>query len=498
MNTSPIIRTTTEVDGGDEGNPLLEGLTLTTSEVEMLPLIARDPFRNAAWRRQNQDPDLIRFYLQQVVVPTRTALRVGTALHRALKIALHQQDPRIAENKRQYFATGDSLVKPEFSRGIHDGMCILAETGAGKSHLIEAALSTIPQRIVRKNIPGIDTVTQITWIKIDMSGLPSVEALARRLVESVDNILGHEGQLLEATFRGKRSVQAMMQAAIRLLKTHFCGLIVFDEIQPDNFAVATAAPIRSWMLILANVGFGLVYAGNPLGFKLQMPKVKKATDRQHVYSTQIMRRLFSAENIRIDPAQSHADSDWLFFTKAVNGCHLFGGERPFDPNLELRKFQLTAGISDYYVELHCSIERLLAKNPAQVVDLKLVELAAKMTPKLKEMKHVIDAFLHKDLIALRLCSDIDYEYYAKLWHQEDSPKNTGQAVGPVGIVAMPSGDVNAVQSLIEDQNAANRRMKRNKDNAERELNPAAEAVRTHHLGELDQLISGKARNELEE
>lgn len=400
MNIQSIRPQGAGTDSRLKSNPLLDGLNLVTTESEMFKLIARNPFRDTAWKNSNQDIDLFRFYMQQVVVPTRYALKVGVSIHKALKVSLHQQNPDIQENQRQYFLTGESLLKPEYYRGIHDGICIIGVTGVGKSHLLKASLATIPQVIERINLRGVDRVAQINWLYIDMSSIASVEALARRLVEEVDNVLKCNGKLLEITFKGLNSVTAKMQAAIRVLKTHYCGIVVFDEIQLANFAVATAAPIRDWMLRIANVGIGLVFSGNPLGFKLQIPKPKKNKREVQIYSTQLMRRLFSSEKIRLDPAPQFDDKDWLFFVKVINSCRLFGNSHEYYPELELLKCKLTGGFHDFYVELHYSIEKILAKDPKRKVDAGLINLAAKQSTKLIEMEPLIRAFSDLDSVVL--------------------------------------------------------------------------------------------------
>lgn len=498
MTVQPIRSKAWSHTSQNEPNPLLEGFRLVTTETEMIKLIARNPFRDAVWAKNNQDIDFLRSYMQQLVVPTRLAQSVGVALHRTLKVSLHQQDPNKQENQRRYFATAKSLVRPEFFRGIHDGMCLIGITGLGKSHLLKAALSTIPQRINRTDIHGLKEVVQINWLYIDLTAIPSIEALALRLVAEVDSVLECKGKLLEITFRGVVGANAKMEAAIRVLKTHFCGMIVFDEIQPTNFAVATAAPLRDWMLRIANLDIGLVFSGNPLGFELQSPKSKKSRksgDEEKVYSTQIMRRLFSAEKIRIDPASNYQDEDWVFFSKAINGCRLSGAAHPYDPALESLKFRKSAGFPDFHVELHCSIETILAKNPGQVVNSHLIELAAKKSTKLKEMKSLIDAFNQRDPMALRQCLDVDFAYYQELWNSESKAAAASKPIGPVGMVAVPTSKVDVAKSLVDDQKSANRRIEKNKANAQKTLNPAAAAVRANYLDELEKLISGKKQDE---
>jgi hypothetical protein len=490
MNAQPIRETSPDHNIPLEHNPLLEGLTLASNENELFPLIARDPFRQSFWKQNNQDIDLFRSYMQQVVIPTKTFLRGGLAIHRTLKTSLYQQNPNLSENQKKYFMTGSSLVSTAFVRGIHEGLVIEGITGLGKSHLIQSSLSTIPRCIERENISGVERVVQINWIYLDLTSVASVEALAHRIVETVDSILNCNGKLFELTFKGVRSAQAKMEASIRLLKTHFCGIVVIDEIQYENFAISTAAAMRAWILRIANVGIGLIFSGNPLGFQLKLPNKPKD---QEQHSTQILRRLFSSDNIRLDPAPSVDDPNWITFTKGINRCRMVGEAHPYDRKLELLKFSHTGGFNDFYVELHCSIEKLLAQNPRNIVDEDLINLAARKSSKLTKMKPLISAFTQKDSMALRLCTDVDYDYYQNLWTPSTDTGSANKQSGPVGIVNVPLTDIDPVKALADEKASAARKTARMKSKAEEKLSPAAAAVRDHHLDGLHSMISGTAK-----
>lgn len=484
INKSKLLR-----ENAGESNPLLSGLKLVSSETEMLKLIVRDPFRDHTWRSNNHDIDLFRLYLQQVVVPTKDVLHIGLSVHKALKISLYQQDPEKHSNRIKYFSPGSELVKSNFLTGIYVGISILGLTGTAKSHLIKAALATIPQYIERINMAGLKSVIQINWIYIDLS-VTSVEALAERIVDEIDFILRAGGKLRESTFNCVRGANAKMTAAIRLLKTHFCGLLILDEIQFGNFGAASAAPIRSWLLRIANLDIGLVLSGNPLGFNLQLPN--KPT-KEEVYSTQIMRRFCSTDKIRLDPAPSASDYNWMAFTKGIRRCRLNGPPHPLIENLEQLKFELTGGFPDFYVDLHVSLEEILSKNPNKTINKELICLAAKQSSKLEGMQPLITAFAHKDSIALRLCDDVDHNYYQKLWVHGHGEGHAG-TTGPVGVIAIPASKADPAKSLAEDKKAAERASKKRMNKATKKVSPEAAAVRDHLLDQLSSIIEGKTIN----
>lgn len=468
-------------------NPLLAGIRLVSSEPEMLQLIARDPFRDADWRIENRDIDLFRVYLQQVVVPTKLAIRIGLAVHRAVKVSLHQQDPEKLTQRLQYFATGSTLAKSDYLTGVHEAMPLKGITGVGKSHLVKAALATLPQCVVRYDIPGLHSVVQIIWIYIDLSSISSVEALAERIIDEVDSVLGSNGKTREKTLKGTRSAGAKMTAALRLLKTHFCALLVLDEIQFENFATAAATPIRSWILRTCNLGIGLLISGNPMGFKLQLPRMP--TDEERI-STQLLRRLFSTDCVRIDPAPSADDPAWINFTRGIDRCRLAGSPHPSDEPIRLLKFEITGGFPDFYVQLHVELEKILLANPSQPVDEKLIRRAANNSTKLREMQPLISAFAHKDAIALRLCADVDYQYYQELWLKQSSSNIGNSPPGPVGIVAVPPSVADPAKTLESRKRAAAKRTKSKKSKKGKEMPAAAAAVRDALLDGLRKVITG--------
>ena len=211
-----------------------------------------------------------------------------------------------------------------------------------------------------------------------------------------------------------------------------------------------------------------------------------------------MRRLFSSEKIRLDPAPGYNDAVWSYFSKAVNSCRIIGNPHKYDEELEQYKFQFTAGFPDFYVDLHCSIETILSKDKDRKVDKALIELAAKKSAKLMEMKPLINAFIKHDSTALRMCLDVDNNYYQQLWMDGISVGESNPQAGPVAMVATQSKATDVAKSLEEDKKRAGRRSKMKTAKAEKQINPAAASVRNHHLDGLAGIISGKAQNNKEE
>ena len=474
----------------DNQNPLLDGLFLAASEEELFPLIARNPFQNSAWLKQNQDIDLIKSYISAVVAPTIAVLKLGLAIHQALKIVLHQKNPELPQNQLAYFMPPTLPDDDFFLHPSHVGLVQRGITCLGKSHALVAALRTIPQVIIRKNIQGLEHIVQINWLLLDITTIASIEALAEQIVRQIDDLLCAKGEIFETTFRGVRAASAKMERALRLMKTHFVGIVAIDEIQANNFARPGAEALRDWFLRMANQRIALVFSGNSLGFRLTLPKNASA---EEVIQTQLMRRLFANNEIRRDPARSVDDPNWNRFIKTIATCHLDGSRDPYNVDHERLKLHLTGGFEGFYIELHCQMERIRYENPNRSVDETMILEAAGAPTELKTMHTLISAFADKDPIKLRRCSDVDHEYYLEEWHSPQKERKEFEAApngDPTGLVMTTPISADPVKAIEQDKNAIERRSKARRDKKDAENSQLKNSVLAHHRDELNAMITG--------
>lgn len=411
----------------DCANPLLEGIVLASNELELLPLIARNPFLNKKWLAENQDIDLFRTYLSHVIAPSSQVFKIGLDVHKALKISAYQLNPAVHKNHISYFSNAYLTGSIAANHTTHCGVVILGLTGLGKTHLLIAALSTIPQTIRRKDIPGMDEVTQITWIRIDMTSIASIDALAEQIIQAIDDALGAKGKVFEDTLAGVRSASAKMERALRLMRTHYVSILAVDEIQANNFSKPGSSAIRDWFLRIANQKIALVFSGNPLGFELQP---QKSESDEGKLATQQLRRLFATNRTRLDPAESVDDPDWQRFIRTLATCHLDGSRDTYNNELEQLKLLLTGGFQDFYVGLHCELEKLRNMSPTRIVDEEMIKQAANESSLIQVMQPLITAFASRDCIALRRCVDVDHNFYMQKWRPSVSAENCAHSENP--------------------------------------------------------------------
>lgn len=478
-------------DQGECTNPLLEGIAIATNEVEMLRLIAKNPFLDNKWLSQNQDIDLFRAYLSGVVVPTSSMLKIGLDIHRALKTSAYQLNPLVKNNRIAYFSPSHSTSASVVTQTTHSGVVILGLTGVGKTFQLVAALSTIPQTIQRAGLPSMSSVIQITWIRIDMSSIASIEALAEQIIQAIDDALNANDKVYDDTLAGVRSASAKMERALRLLRTHYVLIMAVDEIQEENFSRPDSAVLRFWFIRIANQKISLIFSGNPLGFELHPPK--KETDDIR-YATQQLRRLFASNRTRLDPAESIYEPDWKNLRSALATCHLDGSRDSFDEELENHKLQLTGGFPDFYVALHSELERIRIVRPGCKIDKEIINQAAKASSLIQVMQPLISAFTTRDPIALRKCADVDHDYYLQKWrHTAESAPNVGSK--PTATPPAPSADipeVNPAKSIDDDRKKLERTRNRQRAKANAPTSPIKKDVLGYHLDQLNTLITGSS------
>lgn len=493
----PASSKSTQHEPPESSNPLLEGIVLASNEAELLPLLARNPFWDYKWLADNQDIDLFRAYLSCVVVPTNSVIEIGLNIHRAFKASAYQLNPAVQNNRIDYFLPSHSTAAFSMTQTTHCGVVILGITGLGKTYALVAALNTIPQTIKRPGLPGMSAVTQITWIRIDMSGIASIEALAEQIIRAIDDALAAGGIVYDEILAGVRGASAKMERALRLLRTHFVSILAVDEIQANNFSRPDSAGLRFWFLRIANQKIALVFSGNPLGFELH--PTKKETDEVR-YSTQLLRRLFASNRIRLDPAESIDDPDWRKFIRTLATCHLDGSRDAFDRDLEKLKLQLSGGFEDFYVALHCELEKLRIATPERVIDQEMIRQAAKASSSIQVMQPLIMAFATRDPIALRKFIDVDHDYYLQKWHQSSWPVSDAQteptATPPVA--SLDTSDVDPVKAIEKDRKRIENKRSANRIKANMPTSKVKADVLGHHLDHLNMLITGNAPTDANE
>lgn len=390
-----------------ESNPLLRGIPDPADDRALIRLIGHDPFRDRDWVRREATARRLPDILRSVFVPTPASLELARTLLDALHNGYDRRDPRNPGVWASFYKDSDAVTYGEASPTFADAVAIAGITGLGKSHQVNRVLSVLPQTIHHKNLGGrLADITQIVWIYIDMSTAGGLEALLLELLEKIDTLLGRqEYRAQHATTRV--NIDKLINTLIRALKTHFCGMLVLDEVQRLNFGQKQASErVRNLMLKLLNSGIPVVLIGNPLGLQFN--------EKQGV-SAQLIRRLKANGRVRLNPADAPDDEEWITLVRGLWRCQILPEPSSLTGDHFKLLYRLTGGFPNCLAHLlACSQQRAIAKGVSQLT-LDLIEQTARSNPMLNEMRALIEAFVTRDAFKLRAFSDVDMDYYRKKW-----------------------------------------------------------------------------------
>jgi len=441
-------------DSVQEDNPFLKWIPNFDGDAAMIKWLAADPFRNPAWRKSHGDFDLLPNYLDEVFVPTPAAVRLANTLLTVLRKSYALRDPGKTEFWADHFYAKVNLdltfSKPNSFRA--EGISISGITGVGKTRIIDRVLSLLPQTVKHQKLSGhLASTTQIVWLKLDMSTAGGLAELLRDLLFAINTCLG-----IDEEPRGKISVGEMIPEIIQKLKTHCCGMLVFDELQNINFGKSVITErVRVFILKLLNNCIPVVLAGNPRGFTFM---------EKGGQSSQLIRRLAAVDRVRLDPAEGPDEADWQILVRGLWRCQLLPKSAPITPEAEEWLFRLTGGFPAMLSRLLAESQKLAARQGQECLTVPIIQSAARQSPYLKELKPIIDAFVAKDPFRLKAYSDIDWNYFQSKWAEGIVRSNGDLPLGRENRNSLRP-QVTSMDIVAKDQSAFKASEKRRAKNA---------------------------------
>lgn len=396
-------------------NPLLESLPDPKVDTDLVRLLAYDPFRDPIWKQENGDPLRLPDHLRTVYIPTKKSLEIASAFYSCVRNGYIRRNPYLPAVWSSFYNLEEVHMVSGTGPVYPNCMVLSGITGLGKSHIVLRVLSTLPQTIHHIDFgPHFASLTQIVWLYIDMSTGAGIKALLLEILNKIDDTLMSRTNYAEQNSKERISVERLINNTIRVLKTHFCGVIVLDEIQKQNFGQKSGSErVRNFLLKLLNTGIPIILVGNPLGLKFEENKGESA---------QLSRRLQAHAKVRIDPANGHDDSDWKILVRGLWRCQILPVIAPLHEDIQRALYSLTGGFPDFLSALLAAGQCLAIKRDADFLSEELLRDAARSHPLLQEMKPLIDAFVLRDLVRLQRFSDIDHEYYQELWSKAVPPR----------------------------------------------------------------------------
>jgi hypothetical protein len=403
-------------------NLFLEALGPCIDYMDMSTRLAFSPLKNVVLEglSATQREDLLALR-KQLFVPTTMAQDIAAALQVLHREGYIGRNPHNPEVRRKIFEIANSADKDlseqaEFFNHA-SGIIMAGITGVGKSTILDRYLSLLPCQVREYGageIPGFTAFKQVVYVKVSMSGDGSRGGFLLGLLSEVDKLLHTD--FYEQYSRGRILIDTLLVKVGVILSTHYCGMLIVEEIQPGNFSGSQHMDeIAKFFLRLLNFGIPVVLVGNPLGFTKLKPH------------TQVTRRLTNGGSFKLHPSVGAGDFDWdELMVRHVWEFDVMPEPTPLDSAIRAKLFERSGGIYDFLVRLRAESQRIALRQRKKAAGIEHIE-AAYWGATFVENHNLIRGFATKNIELLEECTDIPVEYYASLWAAESKAKAEAEA-----------------------------------------------------------------------
>lgn len=371
----------------DFSNPLLEGLVPNIRLSEMPAALHREPLAELNWK--SLVPEAREQFLghqKQHFFPTSASVEIAASIQNAIRTSLNQRNPlsRLEQKRVNQL----SLLRPDSGMQVlpslatpATGGMIAAETGMGKTTIIQRALEIIaPEQIIchaRSDLCGWSTLTQVLYLRLDFPSNGTRGGLVERILGGMDALIGSD---YSERNRRLKNLDASLQFVMKVLSMHRVGMLVIDDLQPDNFGTC---PWRRefvlFFLYLLNFGIPLVLCGHPEAFQ------------SLAQEAQVMRRFSAIGHFRLDRAKN-PDEPWWKDAFAPGIMRFNVCDEVSDPNVILQASQrASAGIPGIFAECWIEAQRIALRRGGAAATVSMEDFErAKYSPRAIELTRMVE------------------------------------------------------------------------------------------------------------
>ena len=392
-----------------QDNPLIDALGPYYSPKQLAEQLQYSPLDKVDTRSLNEEEQ--RLYLGQInslFIPTLSSMKIADTIQQMLRDGYVPRNPRLVETKKRLYNLGECSGMKFGDLPTSDltaaGFIVSGITGMGKTKEIKRSLSLFPQviRHDRDEKSGWAFQKQLVWLYVEASHDGSRRGLLYNILRAIDEAL--ETDYLLTLPKQYRTVDALAVGVGIVLATHYCGIIVLDEVQEQNFINSPfAKELRLFFLKLMNLGIPIVVSGNPF-----------ALNKLGEYS-QLLRRFNSEGHLNMEPASDKSDLDW--YEHLVPGLwdyNVMPDKTPLTDEIRHRLFAYTGGIRGLLRHLITGAQKtaiLCGKNRVSVKHLDIYYNSSEM----KEFHKLIKAFTTHNSVLLTVYKDIPDKYFDSIW-----------------------------------------------------------------------------------
>jgi|GEM_PF-906615 len=367
--------------------------------------------------------------------PTPQTLKVALtiiAMIRGGYRSRNPDNPKFRRKLREYLSDHSASAVEVWSSGFphRSAFVIKGITATGKSLTVKRTLSLLPVALVhnRSELNGdFSRVTQVIWVYVEMPDEGSRGGLIDAILADIDDAL--ETSYLVDYNKNYRTVDRRAAALVRLLHTHWVGILVIDELQARKIGESSqSAAMQMFLLSIINSGIPVVLMGNPMGFEW--------IDN----FSQDVTRAYEVPPAIFHPCLYGPESDeWCRLYECIKRHYVLNRFPENDVDISKTLWYLSGGIQGYAMSLWKSAQEMrLTKmsGSGQMVKDDLIKVY--QAEGFDKKRQIAQAFATQNHILLQQFSDIPCQDYGKLW-------------GKIGLNQnISTGEMSPDQSVVQD------------------------------------------------
>lgn len=271
-------------------NPLVAALGTYRSPEELRRDLYRNPY---AGRDFSSMPVHLRHAAVDELTTSAFAvspreLEFAALMQRMLWTGLARRNPRQPEVMSSIakfsLERGKSLDLLPWSSTWADAAKVGEITGTGKTHIPTRILQLWPKAIRHGKLEGVwKGWLQLGHLHLDMSYDGNLNGLLLHILNEVDLAFDHTTDYAQRYPKVSKNIQERQIWVIDVLKRHFCGFLVMDELQAISLLLGRDSRlVANFFLRLLNQCIPILFEGNPFAFS-PFESVSQLWDRLHTH-----------------------------------------------------------------------------------------------------------------------------------------------------------------------------------------------------------------------
>ena len=399
-------------------NPLIEPLGEFRDMADWPSLLESNPLDTFPEKPSLEERDRFLAISHKRFAVTKASLRLANDVQSMIRGGYQDRDPTRTENTRRLYRLAElsGTFRTSAPTFYPNARCLVlsAITGMGKSLTVERILDSYDQ-VVRHGInesAGWLKHTQLIHLTVKMSDSGSRGGFVDAVIHAMDTVLGTD---YFNAYKGERTVGRRSLRVAQLLALHSVGLLVIEEMQPENFMESRfKKELNIFFLSVLSFGVPLLLVGNPRAFE-RLGEHK-----------QTERRYYSYEPITLWPYASADDKDWSkAIAPAIWSYQVVDNAAPFDSQVASTLWECSGGVPGYAQKLVVEVQRSILRRDEKALTVEAVRRHYCHLASFKNYRPLIQGLVTKDLDLISDGIDIPVDAFEARWNSiGHTPKET--------------------------------------------------------------------------